>query len=136
MTVRMGEDTCGIYINGVDVTGYHNAERWLRRTQPSSSDPFYIGRVQTYSNAMGPMPLMTFRVDNEVWDADRIAQEHATLANPGSLEAIVPARGRTYKIRSIPSTPSTNAGDATWSGTIELEQSGYTAALADITAKE
>lgn len=83
-----------------------------------------------------PLVPLAFRIDNRWMDSDEVANLHATMAYQAALEYTIPARGRVYRIRSIPSTPRSVSGDVHWIGQIELEQVDYVSAKADETSKE
>lgn len=89
-----------------------------------------------YSWGVWPIVPLATRIDGRWMDSDEIANLHATMAYQAALEYTIPARGRVYRIRSIPSTPRSVSGDVHWIGQIELEQVDYVAAKADETSKE
>jgi len=83
-----------------------------------------------------PFLLLASRLDKSLWSADEVADLDAQLRNDGALDVIVPARGRTYRIKSIPSTPLSAENGGRWVGTLELEQVDYDPDLADISTRE
>jgi hypothetical protein len=98
-------------------------------------DDLDIGNATSYGGS-GIHGLLTFRLDREKLTADEVADLHKQLTDPGSLEVIVPARGRVFRIDSIPSTPRATSGGTHWIGTLVLEQVDYESSLEDLTSKE
>jgi hypothetical protein len=121
-----------IYHNGVLLGSNTDAAHYEKTF---TAGAFRIGS-DSGNNGCFPLVLNTWRLDREAWSADRVANEHKTLSNPVALDTIVAARGRAYKIRSIPSQPVTVAGTNYWRGPLVLEQVDYDASLEDITSKE
>ena len=80
--------------------------------------------------------LLTHRLDREVWSDGKVAHIDRQLRDPGSIEAIVPARGRSYQITAIPSIPRPAGGSTHWTGVLSLVQEKYDPDLADVTSKE
>lgn len=98
-------------------------------------DDLDIGSATSYGGS-GIHGLLTFRLDREKLTADEVADLHKQLTDPGSLEVIVPARGRVFRIDSIPSTPRATSGGTHWIGTLVLEQVDYDSRREDLTSKE
>jgi hypothetical protein len=71
-----------------------------------------------------------------VWTADIAAGISKEMGDRAAAEIIVPARGRTFYITSIPSQFIDRGRRTDWAGTLTLEQKDYDADLADITSKE
>jgi hypothetical protein len=89
-------------------------------------------------SSLGCWPLvpLTCRMDHRLYSDNEMANIHEQLTNPGALESIIPARGRIYRIRQIPSTPRTGDGTTHWLGKLVLEQVDYDENWADETCKE
>ena len=83
-----------------------------------------------------PLQMLTWRLDSKVFTDNEIGQLHSQLADPGSLGVIVPARGRVFEIKSIPSSPRPAPGGTDWLGTLEIEQVEYHHNLADLMTQE
>jgi len=98
-------------------------------------DDLEIGIATSYGGS-GIHGLLTFRLDRGKLTADEVADLHKQLTDPGSLEVTVPARGRVFRIDSIPSTPRATAGGTHWIGSLVLEQVDYDSSLEDLTSKE
>jgi len=120
-----------MYINGDLVQSLSTSDTEQIET---TSNYLRIG----YAVGRGSWPLLMthLRIDNEVWSADRVANEHETHSNPGALEVVVASRGRQYMIREIPSQPFLAAGKSYMRGRLVLEQVDYNKSIADITSSE
>ena len=130
LTVTWSPSTAYMYLNGALIAS--------STTDYVKNQTDRIMRIG-YCDAGGgswPFLMCGVRLENDVWDADRVAWEHATANNSAAQAVVVGARGRTYKIRSIPDQPIVSVGQSTWRGVIELEQVSYDEDTADITTKE
>lgn len=117
-----------LYLNGTVIAS--------STAEANAARDFAAVAIKIGAIASGPFQLCAIRLEREPWTAERMAQEHRTMTDPGALELTVAARGRRYRINRIPSTPYPTAGKVFWSGPLEIEQVGYDPALADITSME
>ena len=99
-----------------------------------NGDNFEIGTSE--SVYAWPFQMLTWRLDRKVFTDIEIGQIHSQLTDPGSLGVIVPARGRVFEIKSIPSSPRVASEGTHWLGTLEIEQVEYNHNLADLMTQE
>ena len=125
-------NTVKYYINGTYV-GYDDIPV-IEQVVDLDTTTLDIGRAT--NGGSGIHGLLSYRLDNEKLTDDEIADLHKQLTDPGSLEVVVPARGRVFKIESIPSTPRPTAGGTHWIGNLVLRQVDYDPSLEDLTSKE
>ena len=117
-----------LYVNGSQIassTATTNGARSFAATTLKLGD---IGAQSFLLNGL--------RLEREPWTADRVMQEHITATDPRALGVTLQARGRTFKIVSLPTNQRVTAGGSYWTGNIVLKQVGYSSALADIVTKE
>lgn len=129
IAVSVGHRAVTIYHNGVAVVTRSGA-----RTLPTTAVNYFIGSTTTRST--WPLLPLACRWDREVFTADRIMDVSQSMTHNGALEATIPARGRTYRIVEVPSTPRGAHERVHWIGTLELEQTGFDRWYMDQTTKE
>lgn len=125
-------DSFSLYFNGALVQEYSGALYYDKSFRDSN---YRVGSTASDHGAW-PLIMNTLRIEQAAWSADRIAGEHETLSNPLALETVIAARGRTYMIDSIPSTPVVVGGTNYFRGALTLRQVDYDSTLADITSAE
>jgi len=86
--------------------------------------------------ACWPLAFLSCRIDANVYTASEVAVIDASLRDPVANMVSVQARGRSYRIVQLPSTPRNQAGGAHWIGNLVLEEWEYDSNLADITTAE
>jgi|GEM_PF-6461813 len=124
-------DTKKLYVNGALVDTDTSDSMQAILSQTGTLNLFGLNNYGTW-----PLIPLAARLDNEVFDDDLMMDLHGSMANPGALEVTVPARGRIYRIRSVPSTPRSANGTTHWLGQLELEQVDYDPYWVDETCKE
>ncbi len=132
ITVTWDQDSSQIYHNATIIGSRSTAAYYEKAYE---ADEFRIGYNNLQRGAW-PCIMNTVRIENEVWSATRVANEHETLTNDVAIDTIVAARGRTYAIRSIPDQPVVVGGATYWRGMLVIEQVDYTSTLADLTSAE
>lgn len=133
-TVAAVWDSAGdyrLYFNGSLVDTATDAEREITVT---TSDTLYVGYGSGY--AAWPFGIISARVDARAYTSAEIAEIDAALRDPVSALLSAQARGRKYRIVSIPSTPRNQEGGTAWTGELLLEEAEYDSNLADITTAE
>lgn len=118
-----------LYCNGVLVDSAATSERAIDVEDTS-------GTLTFGGSSSGPFWFMTGRVDRRAWTADEVAQMHASLSDPVAALISAQARGRKYRIVSIPSTPRNQSNGTAWIGQLVLEEYEHDTNLADITTGE
>jgi len=93
-----------------------------------------IGGGSTYP--CWPLAFLSCRVDANAHTGSEVAAIDASLRDPVANMVSVQARGRSYRIVQLPSTPRNQVGGAHWIGNLVLEEWEYDSNLADVTTAE
>jgi len=122
-----------LYLNGQEKVRESDISDQEVQIDDGTSFSFRIGE-NAYGNC--GCPFLTTRLDREAWSEHKVAHIDRQLRDPGSIQPIIAARGRSYLIKAIPSVPRAAGGSTHWTGNLVLEQVAYNPDLADVTSRE
>jgi len=83
-----------------------------------------------------PLLPLTWRIDREIFTAQKVAEIDTTLRDTTCNDLSVHARGRGYIITEIPSTPRNQHGGTVWYGGLTLEEYVYDHNRADLISED
>ncbi len=83
-----------------------------------------------------PLLPLTWRIDRELFTAQKVAEIDTTLRDTTCNDLSVHARGRGYIITEIPSTPRNQHGGTVWYGGLTLEEYVYDHNRADLISED
>lgn len=132
LSATWGNGTRSLYFNG-DLIASAAASAQDMATESTAT--LYIGSNGT-DMGCHPLLLLSARIDRRVFTDNQMADLCKGLLDPVANAIAVRARGRSYVIRQIPSTPRNSAVGTHWIGRLELEETAWASGSADLASTE